>query len=243
MPDKARAWAATHTGLVRSHNEDNCQVADWRSPPQHGTWHGSLAEGQLWAAVADGMGGHRRGEVASSIVVDCIAEIIETVASENDILRMLAQANMRVFQAMSGPEGRPAMGSTVAGMLVNGRAGWIFNIGDSRAYLLSSDTLQRASRDHTPHHAIAGARSHALTQSLGGTTVPVPLAPHVAKFDPDAVETVLICSDGLTDMVEDDEIEALLRRSPDDPAQALLEAALDAGGLDNITIIVVRLMH
>lgn len=69
----------------------------------------------------------------------------------------------------------------------------------------------------------------------------MPLTPYVATFDPRAVDTVLICSDGLTDMVEDDEIEALLRRSPDDPAETLLGAALDAGGLDNITVVVIQL--
>lgn len=241
MRDKARAWATTHVGLVRRHNEDDWQVAEWRSTPGAGSWHGSLSTSPVWAVVADGMGGHRRGEVASAIVVDCVAEFIGAVQDEGDIIRLLAEANMRVFQAMAAPNGSPAMGSTVVGMVVSGRKGWIFNVGDSRAYLVSGSELRRVSRDHTPDRPTSGARSHALTQSLGGTLSPVPLAPHITTFDPEVVDTVLLCSDGLTDMVEDDEIEALLQRSPDDPTRTLLDAALDAGGLDNVTIVVVRL--
>jgi protein phosphatase len=187
------------------------------------------------------MGGHRRGEVASAIVVDCVAEFIGAVQDEDDIIRLLAEANMRVFHAMAAPNGSPAMGSTVVGMVVSSRKGWIFNVGDSRAYLMSGSELRRVSRDHTPDRPTSGARSHALTQSLGGTLSPVPLAPHITTFDPELVDTVLLCSDGLTDMVEDDEIEALLQRSPEDPTRTLLDAALDAGGLDNVTIVVVRL--
>lgn len=81
----------------------------------------------------------------------------------------------------------------------------------------------------------------ALTQSLGGTLTPRPLSPHVVRLELASTEAVLLCSDGLTDMVDDEEIEALMERAHDDPANALLEAALDAGGVDNVTVAVVRL--
>jgi serine/threonine protein phosphatase PrpC len=236
-----RAWATTHAGLVRDHNEDSCQVASWRSSPADGHWRGSLATERLWAAVADGMGGHRRGEVASSLVIDCIAEMIDKVSDDTDIHQLIAQANMRLFHAMALPGGSPAMGSTVVGMVATRRRGWIFNVGDSRAYLLTDKTLHQVSVDHTPKHPGGGRRSHALTQSLGGTLTPMPIKAHVAAFDPRTVEAVLLCSDGLTDMIEDEEIEALLRRGPANPAQDLLDAALDAGGVDNVTIVVVQM--
>lgn len=243
MPAKHRAWATTHAGLVRNHNEDSCQVASWRSSPEEASWRGSLAAERLWAAIADGMGGHRRGEVASSLVIDCISEMIDEVLDDTHIHQLIAQANMRLFHAMAAPGGSPAMGSTLVGMIATGQQGWIFNIGDSRAYLLTGEALHQVSVDHTPKHPAGGRRSHALTQSLGGTLTPIPLKAHVVGFDPRTVEAVLLCSDGLTDMVDDEEIEALLRRSPDDPAQALLEAALDAGGVDNVTIVVVHMTN
>ncbi|OWK32328.1 PP2C family protein-serine/threonine phosphatase [Sphingomonas mucosissima] len=243
MLAKHRAWATTHAGLVRDRNEDSCQVASWRSSPAEANWRGSLATERLWAAVADGMGGHRRGELASSLVIDCIAEMIDEVSDDTDIHQLIAQANMRLFHAMAAPGGSPAMGSTVVGVVATGQRGWIFNVGDSRAYLLTGDEMQQVSVDHTPKLAAGDRRSHALTQSLGGTLTPIPLKAHVVSFDPRAVEAVLLCSDGLTDMVDDDEIEALVRRSPDDPAQALLGAALDAGGADNVTIVVVHMAN
>ena len=241
MPAKARAWATTHQGLVRGHNEDSCQVATWRSDPTGTSWRGSIADQPLWAAVADGMGGHRRGEVASSLVIDCVAETIHHVRDETGIRGLIAHANRAVFRAMAAPGGSPAMGSTLVGMVATERQGWIFNVGDSRAYVGVSGQLRQVSVDHTPRPSLGGIRSHALTQSLGGTLTPLPLVAHVVSFDPRSIETVLLCSDGLTDMVDDDEIEALLRRRPEDPAQALLEAALDAGGADNVTVVVVEL--
>lgn len=242
MPDEVRAWAATHVGRVRRQNEDTCQVGEWRSWPGEGSWHGNVPKASLWAAVADGMGGHMRGEVASSLVIDCIAQHIGEVAGERDINQLLFEANTRLFQAMAAPGGSPAMGSTVVGFVASARHGWIFNVGDSRAYVMVAGRLHRVSQDHTPGRSVTGMRSHALTQSLGGTLTPRPLSPHVARLELASIEAILLCSDGLTDMVEDEEIEAVMLRMHDDPANALVNAALDAGGVDNVTVVVVRLL-
>lgn len=187
------------------------------------------------------MGGHRRGDAASALVIDCIAELIGTVSGEDDIYKLLSQANMRLFRAMSAPDGSPAMGSTIVGFVADARHGWIFNVGDSRAYILTAGRLHCVSQDHTPDRNTTGARNHALTQSLGGTLTPRPLSPHVVRLNLASVEAVLLCSDGLTDMVDDEEIEAIMERRRDDPANALIKAALDSGGADNVTVAVVRL--
>lgn len=242
MPDKVRAWAATHVGRVRRQNEDSCLVGAWRSRRGGGSWRGNVPNASLWAAVADGMGGHMRGEVASALVIDCIAELIGRVAGEDDIHQLLFEANTRLFQAMAAPGGSPAMGSTVVGFVAGARHGWIFNVGDSRAYVVAAGRLHRVSEDHTPGRSVTGVRSHALTQSLGGTLTPRPLTPHVVRLDLASIEAILLCSDGLTDMVEDEEIEALMLRVRDDPANALVEAALEAGGVDNVTVAVLRLL-
>lgn len=82
-------------------------------------------------------------------------------------------------------------------------------------------------------------RGHALTQSLGGTTKPLVLHPHIRRFPLDDHAGVLLCSDGLSDMVREDEIGRVLSTHPDDPAARLVAAALDAGGKDNVTVIVI----
>lgn len=240
MRDGARTWAATHPGRVRAHNEDSCQVGGWRATADASRWSGRVQREGLWAAIADGMGGHRQGALASAIVIDSLAEMVSPGVTEADVHRLVGEANGRMFLAMRSPEGSPAMGSTVVGLLATSRTGIVFNVGDSRGYLLASGQLQLVTRDHTPPRGSTGGRSHALTQSLGGTLTPRPLAPHVTRFDLASVDAILLCSDGLTDMVEDEEIEALLSRHRDDPADALVQAALDAGGADNITVVVVR---
>lgn len=233
------AWAATHVGSVRHHNEDACQVGSWRSGRTGDSWSGPVTRAPLWAAVADGMGGHSHGATASSIVIDCIAELVTTQMGQAEIIEMVAEANVRVFEAMSRPGGRPAMGSTVVGFVATGHDGWIFNVGDSRAYLLANGRLHLASQDHTPQRS-AGVRSHALTQSLGGTLTPRPLLPHVVPFNTSEVDAILLCSDGLTDMLGDEEILALLNQTTHERALELVDAALEAGGLDNVTAIVLN---
>nr|WP_269429428.1 protein phosphatase 2C domain-containing protein [Sphingomonas sp. 35-24ZXX] len=226
---------------MRAQNEDSCQVGDWCAKAGVARWKGPVRREGLWAAVADGMGGHRQGALASAIVIDSLSKLVPPGATDVDVDRLISEANGRMFLAMRSPEGSPAMGSTVVGVLVTGRTGIVFNVGDSRGYLLASGQLQLVTRDHTPPRGSTGGRSHALTQSLGGTLTPRPIVPHIFRFDLGSTDAILLCSDGLTDMVEDEEIEALLSRHPDDPADALVQAALDAGGADNITVVVVRI--
>jgi PPM family protein phosphatase len=235
------AWATTHVGRVRSLNEDVCLVGDWRSGKAIENWRGLLSTCPAWAVIADGMGGHEAGYVASRVAVDAIAELIKDASSESSISAMLETANRRLFEEMYAIGGRPGMGTTVVGAVLSDHEALVFNVGDSRAYMFRRGGLIQLTRDDTLNvrRGTLRNRSHALTQSLGGSTKPQSLRPHLRRIPFEDHDTLLLCSDGVTDMIEEDEIAAILIRHPENPAEQLVAAALDAGGEDNITVVVV----
>lgn len=235
MADAPRMWAATRAGLIRAANEDRWRVGGIAGDAADGNWSGVLPVGRPWALVADGMGGHGAGEVASSIAIEALCRHFDS-DGPSDMHSAIAAANWAVFAAMDEPPGRKAMGTTVAGFCRTGAGATVFNVGDSRIYLLRDGRLKLLSVDDTLPRRSSG-RSHALTQSLGGTSVPLPLAPHVAAIEPAAGDTLLLCTDGLTDMLDDVEILARLRAETPNPAAALADAAVEAGGRDNVTVI------
>lgn len=236
MADGPKVWAATRVGLVRGVNEDRWRVGGVAGEAADGNWAGSLSAARPWTLVADGMGGHGAGDVASSIALDTLCRLLDRDGS-TDLRSAIAEANWAVFAAMDQPPGRRAMGTTVAGFRRTGQGLTVFNVGDSRVYALTRDGLQQLSVDDTLPRRISG-RSHALTQSLGGTTLPLPLDPHVVSFVPAAGDRLLVCTDGLTDMLEDGEVLGRLRAGTANPAADLADAAVKAGGRDNVTVVV-----
>ena len=237
MPDVPRAWAATRLGLVRSANEDRWRVGAHRPDGEDVDWTGSLLEVRPWALVADGMGGHGAGEVASSVALDAFDEVLGTCGT-SDLGSAIWQANRAVFDAMPGPSGRRAMGTTVAGLCMDGRRLALFNVGDSRIYLFRRGTLKQLSVDHTAAGR-GGGRSHALTQSLGGTPVLLPLRPHLALEEALVGDLFLLCTDGLTDMLAEREVQNSLEVASANPAACLADLAVAAGGRDNVTVVVI----
>lgn len=205
------------------------------------SWSGRMGVDHGWAVIADGMGGHEDGQIASRIVIETIAGSIESVRDEADVTTMIENAHRKLFEAMYSGQGRPGMGSTIVGVVYFDREALVFNVGDSRAYELRRGQLLRLSRDDTlgGDRGGRGGRSHALTQSLGGTATPQPVSPHIRRFRLDDHVGVLLCSDGLTDMVQEDRIGILLTENPADPAEHLTTAAIEAGGKDNITVVVI----
>jgi serine/threonine protein phosphatase PrpC len=241
MDAERPVWAATHVGHVRSSNQDRCLVGDWRSDGTNASWRGALAAERGWALVADGMGGHEAGDVASRVAVETISRFIGQAESPREIAAMLDTANRDLFEAMHSGDGRPGMGTTIVGVRWTEREALIFNLGDSRAYRACPKGLAQVSRDDTlgGHGLPGGGRSHVLTQCLGGSRTPRPLRPHIDRL-PLAHDTgLLLCSDGLTDMLNDDEIARVLAQNANDPAEQLVAAALDAGGQDNVTVVIV----
>ncbi len=230
------AWATrTEVGRVRDHNEDSV----WP------TTDGSTDE-VLAVAVADGMGGHAGGEVASATALDTAM----TVSGE-PAMRVVA-ANLAVVDAARQRPRLAGMGTTLTLALLDPDGDLdIGHVGDSRAYLLRAGTLQQLTRDHsyvadliaagklTPEEAETHPYRSVLTRAIGlDPTVEVDSYGIVLQSG----DRILLCSDGLTSMVSDGPISEILSREDSPPAataDALVTAANDAGGIDNITVIVI----
>lgn len=227
------AWGSrSDVGLVRGHNEDSF-----------------LVQAPLFA-VCDGMGGHAAGEVASSIAVSSIAE--KAPAGADDVLLGVAveAANTAVMLGAEQGVGKPGMGCTASCCLIEEGKMAIAHVGDSRIYLLRHGSLVRVTHDHSYVEELVDsgqitadeARTHPsrsiITRALGSD--PDMYADHFS-LEVSNGDRVILCSDGLSSMIADSEIEALAVSSatPQQAADNLVAAALTAGGLDNVTVVVV----
>jgi serine/threonine protein phosphatase PrpC len=241
--------AFTHQGRVRSGNEDTISVGDWlRNRPMSipSQWLFEL-ESPLVCVVADGMGGHAAGEIASQHVATRIKEESVRIASANELARVLQDINTEIYELMTADPSRIGMGTTIVGLLlIHGRLIW-FNVGDSRLYQHCSGSLRQISADDVPdlasgHIASPKRTSHAITQSLGGAEAIQQLAPHVGMDDLPVPSRWLLCSDGLTDMVDIDAMETCMDASDQEAMLNLFELAMLAGGDDNVSIIIVSIV-
>ena len=239
----ALLWgAATDAGRIRSDNED-AYVAE-----------------ELVFAVADGMGGHQAGEVASALAAGTIRDRLAQGAPSVDVVvAAVGEANAAIFQTAHANAAQRGMGTTLTAVAVmpatDGRPDQlaIVNVGDSRVYLARGGELTRATIDHsyvqellaTGHITESEARTHPrrniVTRALG-------IEPTV-RVDSWVMPLVrgdrfVLCSDGLVDEVDDDEIHALLRRvaDPQACAEALVAAAVANGGRDNVTVVVIDVL-
>jgi serine/threonine protein phosphatase PrpC len=231
----ARVTAFTHRGRVRASNEDTVVVGEWvsevdmRAPLK--TRH--ELSSPLLCAIADGMGGHRAGEVASRYVARRLAGEPEELSDARAAAATLKTIDAELYRAMAADEDLLGMGTTVVGLVLAPLMVW-FNVGDSRLYRYERGRLEQMSIDDTP----PGPRSGLITQSLGGVVPPVPIDPHVGEAPLAAPARFLLCSDGLTDMLADDEIEDCMKLGDTDAVAEMFELAMRAGGADNISIIV-----
>jgi serine/threonine protein phosphatase PrpC len=238
----------SHPGLLRERNEDSLVVGPW-------TLCATVTENPqtlifplgtpLVVAVADGLGGHPGGDVASSLVVRRIASLGPALSSEVAVRDALNTCNRAVYQAAGGDEAGAltGMGSTVAGVVVQPDSVLAFNVGDSRVFAVSGDGLRQVSVDDSPPHP-AGHTTSLVTQCLGGSPAFRAVQPHVMAESLTPGVRYLICSDGLTDPVKEDVLEEVLREHDDGRAAfELWKAAIEAGGPDNITVAVVRVQE
>jgi protein phosphatase len=222
--------ARTHPGRRAGENEDAI---------------GSDAERQLWF-VADGMGGHAAGGVASSIVKDTLLKVEGAPESLTDLV--LAAHAAVVSAADSNPEYK-GMGSTLVCARIVDAVGSVVWVGDSRAYLWRGRTLKRLTQDHSFAQILSAEQGlsateirshparHVVTQTLGlGTPEPSLSETRLRSGD-----WILLCSDGLTDELEDPDITEALSasRTVEQAADALIERALKHGGRDNVSVVVV----
>ncbi len=230
-------FGATDAGKVRANNEDALLVGEGRD--------------ETLFVVADGIGGFEAGEVASRIAVDVLRDL-EPGASFEAAIR---EANRRILAVGRGDERLSGMGTTIVAVRFGGTreepVAEIAHVGDSRAYLLRGGSLRPLTEDHslvaelvrsgdlTRDQAAEHPQKNLITRALGAEeeievdTVVLPV---------EAGDRLLLCSDGLTDMVPEANIGEILANSPGDPekpARGLVSAALDAGGSDNVTVVVV----
>lgn len=240
MVSKSRhIWVATHQGLVRSNNQDRAATSLRRSTGDIESWKELVTADHFWASVADGIGGHAAGNIASDVAIETMCQLLPTARTEGDMADAAMLANRMIYQSMFSGEGRMRMGTTLVAAIVTCEGAIMVNVGDSRAYKLSREELVQLSNDDTLPTGKTGLRQHMLTQSLGGLAYPTSITPHVLRFNFDDADWLLLCSDGLTDMVEEGQITQILLKSRDDPAKELVAAALYGGGRDNISAIVV----
>jgi protein phosphatase len=213
-------------------------------------------------AVADGMGGHAAGEVASRLAIETVVEGMRPIQDQKPlapaeasrrIVQAVEEANRRICESIVGHQDRRGMGTTMVVLVVLEDRALIGHVGDSRAYLLRDGSLRRLTTDHSwvseqvrmGLMSDAAAQRHPMrnivTRALGSRAeVAVELSEEpIAPGD-----TLLLCSDGLNSMLGDEEIEAILRShgaEPEQACRALVDAANDRGGDDNTTVIVIRI--
>lgn len=227
-------------GLVRRINEDGASINGQRlceSEP----YRTFLPPGRHLLVVADGMGGHARGDLARDLVLRSIESHGGALRSAQDSVEVLRAANRLVFDHAIANADLRAMGATVVGASIEGVTCCWFNVGDSRAYLFNGQ-LRQLSIDHVPP-AIGGRRTHTVTQSLGGTPRLMEIAPSAGVIELRKGDRLLLCSDGLTDVVADAEIKTHLGTASSllDAVKHLLSACLSAGAPDNVTIVIAAL--
>lgn len=226
----------THVGQVRSVNQDAIGTFDLEDGP-----------GRL-VMVADGMGGHRGGEVASRMAVECVRDVLLPTAPDPDALvDAIRQANTRINTAGSQDRALAGMGTTgVVLLFADGGRAWVAHVGDSRAYRVSEGRIEPLTEDHsvvgelvrlgriTPEEARNHPQRNEILRAIG-TQQDVKI--EINPVDVMPGDRFLLCSDGLSTLVTDEEIGEILTREP--PAQAvqtLIDLANDRGGTDNISV-------
>ncbi|MCA1833481.1 MAG: Stp1/IreP family PP2C-type Ser/Thr phosphatase [Actinomycetota bacterium] len=229
---KLRVGASSDVGRSRERNEDSY-----------------LASHPLYV-VADGMGGHRGGAVASSMAVEVLSGMPQRDPA--GLPERVREANRAVFERQASDRAVAGMGTTVTAAVLDGSTLHLAHVGDSRAYLLRDGELRQLTEDHTLVHRMVQegkiseeeAHTHPqrsiLTRALG---VDRDVEVDELTVDVQEGDHVLLCSDGLTGMMRDESVREILEghRDPQEAAEMLVDAANRAGGLDNITVVVMAL--
>ena len=244
----------THPGKVRANNQDDFgTILEWRE--KLGLTNAELqTRGHLFA-VADGMGGHAAGEVASRLAIETLFRDYYTSPwrdPEANLTAAIGAANQRIFaQAATNPE-MNGMGTTLVAALYLPERWLIANVGDSRAYLFRNGRIRQVTEDHSwvAEQARSGILSaeeaahhplrNVITRSLGNEER---VQPDVYPLNARPEDILLLCSDGLSNLVSEKEMTGILKSYPlDEAAEKLLALALERGASDNVTLILVKLV-
>ena len=241
------AAVVSDAGRARDHQED---TAAFFAPPDATV----LAQRGYLLVVADGMGGHNAGEIASQAAVGEL-ERVYYLGSGDDLASGLSQAvhaaNQAVYKLAQADARRQGMGTTVAAAVVHARGLWVANVGDSRVYLVRGGQIKQITRDHswveeqvragvlTPEQARLHPQRNIITRAIG-TNASVEADFFTGTLQ--AHDIIVLCSDGLTGHLADAEIlEVVSQLAPEPAARRLVDLANERGGLDNLSVIVARL--
>ena len=252
LPQSLQSASLTDPGRVRDHNEDCIE-----SRPEIGLY-----------VLADGMGGYNAGEVASGMATSLISDGLQDAWNPKDAERMgrdeakatterlireqIARANSAIFTTSQNNPECAGMGTTLVVTLFFDNFMTVAHIGDSRLYRLRGETMEQVTRDHsllqeqldsgliTPEEAKLSQNKNLVTRALG---IDPSVDPELHVYETQVDDTYLLCSDGLSDMVEDEEIRLTLitlKSNPNLTVQQLVQAANDNGGRDNISAMLIR---
>lgn len=234
----------SHIGKIRRQNQDNfvClnEIQHYTAGGTDGVIRGKMNTAQGGSfAVFDGMGGEECGEMAAYIAAEALREASFGAGGMQTMADYCLTANRAICSYAETHE-ISSMGTTAAVLYCHGDQIWLCNIGDSKIFLLSGDRFKQISQDHVSV-PICG-RKPPLSQNLGIPESEFLIEPYLAAGACRDGDRYLICSDGLTDMVSTERIEAILRSETDDSAaDSLLREALDNGGRDNTTLILLHI--
>jgi protein phosphatase len=252
LAQSLQSASLTDPGRVRDHNEDCIE-----SRPEIGLY-----------VLADGMGGYNAGEVASGMATSLISDGLQDAWNPKDAERMgrdeakatterlareqIARANSAIFTTSQNNPECAGMGTTLVVTLFFDNFMTVAHIGDSRLYRLRGETMEQVTRDHsllqeqldsgliTPEEAKLSQNKNLVTRALG---IDPTVDPELHVYETQVDDTYLLCSDGLSDMVEDEEIRLTLitlKSNPNLTVQQLVQAANDNGGRDNISAMLIR---
>jgi serine/threonine protein phosphatase PrpC len=242
--------ARSEIGHARENNEDKY---DFYEPDEEPLL---AARGSVYL-VCDGMGGHNAGQIASELAAKQFLHAYYHLGgtAQEAARQAILQAHHYIAEMASKVPSRYGMGTTLTALILKQDEGILAHVGDSRCYRLREGVFEPLSRDHTlvarlveqgiltPEQAKYHPQRNVIRQAVGVADPSEPLEPDIETFPLQAGDLYLLCSDGLTDMVDDAEIEAVLREEP--PTRAawrLVDRALANGGRDNITVVLVRVV-
>lgn len=229
----SKVYQATHVGKVRKNNEDAL----------------IFIEPEIFA-VADGMGGQAAGEIASRILIDTVKNFLPTIPeplNEDILKKAILKSNAAILREAAENPNYRGMGTTATILHLYDRRAYYAHVGDSRLYRLRNKNFEQMTQDHsyvenlvrkgeiTPAEARVHPMKNILTQAVGAVEE---ITVDTAGFSIEAGDIFLLCTDGLTNMVEDKKIAEILLTA-ENPAESLIQAALENGGLDNVSVIVV----
>jgi len=243
--------ARSEIGHARENNEDKFDFYEPDEAPL------LAARGSVYL-VCDGMGGHNAGQIASELAAKQFLHAYYHLGgtAQEAARHAILQAHHYIAEMASKVPSRYGMGTTLTALILKQDEGVLAHVGDSRCYRLRADVFEQLSRDHTlvarlveqgiipPEQARYHPQRNVIRQAVGVADPTEPLEPDIETFALQAGDLYLLCSDGLTDMVDDAEIEAILRDEP--PTRAawrLVDRALANGGRDNVTVVLVQILQ